>query len=907
MPNGKFRSGLMLLLAIFWIAQPVLFVRPQDPLVPGYSFSPSIIEEGQSAQSRYASSWSETKPVKGVLTLIVIAVEFSDRPFKTSVEQLNVIFQNLRKYIEEISYGQATVQSKVQGVYHLSRSMFSYGWDNGGIDGDPSGIRTYQLVQDAIDKADLDVNFENYEYLMVVHAGEGQESTPSNPENIWSVTYVSGVWFTTRDQKSYSKAATVPEKEARGADVLGPIAHEFGHLLGLPDLYNAGKDASEGDAGKWDLMARGLWNGNPPGSKPAHPTAWCKLKLGWIRADQVKQVDTGHSSTEYLGPVEAPEGDAKVVIIPLSDDSYYFVECRSRFYDPYLPNEGVLIMKIDQQDLSRERGPITLVCAHSGSDNATFRLGEYYLNRNQRVLVSPRFADNKTFGIDFFRCQYAAIKISTPFRGASFFIDGKPCSASPSGTTIVFVNLTSHSVSVPNWIVQDRNRLLFVCWNDGLTRNERTVQAASNVTLSVVCKRQALLTVRSSGVSDFRYSGTIQIDDTPYSLHDSLRIDLWMDVNKMVRVFIVNSKVEAERDVQYVFKGWQGLSLNSTELNMRMSQPTELVAKFGKQYYLRVKSQFGNPVGEGWYDDGARATIQVSSPQYLNSRDRSMFECWSGDYSGNEPIGTLIMEKPSQVTGQWRHQYLTSMRILDYRGRSLCADGVKALIEAPNGTQLNGPLTKDFWLDNGVWKIRGVTLMGVDVSPPDQTFMPSSEGIWSVRVRAFALTVRVSTRLLITAISGASIHIQLPQGGPAVLYTNASGIATFYGLPSGKYGLNVVKDGGIATRATVELVDDVYLWLRIDDLLESIVMIGVMALASLSMGVLVIRIRRSSRTRRRPHRAGHSANVKEVYDYIIRHEGVISKSTTSQELGISQKALNQAIRRLLDSGSLKSC
>lgn len=910
MPNGKSSSGAMLLLILILVAQPILFVNLQ-PVLPTYTLSPSMTEEELPVHSGYTSLWNETKHVSalGTLSLIVIAVEFSDRFFTTTIEQLNVIFfQNLRKYIEEVSYGQATVQGKVQGIYRLSRSMFSYGWDYGAIDGGPAGIRTYELVQDAIDKADPDISFEGYEYVMVLHAGEGQESTPANPDNIWSVTYLYGTWFKTKDNKSYRMAAIVPEKQGRGADALGVIAHEFGHLLGLPDLYNKVKNSLEGEVGKWDLMARGNWNGNPPGSRPAHPTVWCKMKLGWIRADQIKQIEIGYGSTEYLGSVESPQADVKAARISLPDNSCYFVEYRSRFYDPYLPNEGILIMRIDERN-SQDRGLITLMYARSGLDNATFRLGDYYMDRKEKVLISPRFTDNKTYGIDILRCQYAAIKISAPFRGSSFFIDGKPCTVSPSGTAIVYVTPTSHSVSVPNWIVQDRNRLVFLCWSDGLAKNERTVQATSNVSLSVVCKWQALLTVRSTGVSDFRHSGTIQIDGTSYAIHDSTRIDLWIDLNKSVRVSVVDPRVEAERDIRYVFKGWQGLNLNSTEVSVRISQPTELVARYGKQYYLRVRSQFGNPIGEGWYDEGATARFQVSSPQYLSSRERSVFECWTGDCSSNEPTGTLILDKPCQLTAQWRRQYLTAMKILDYNGRPLDTNRVKALVEAPNGTQLDGPITGELWLDNGAWKIRGIWLMGVDVSPPGQIFMPSAEGVWIVRVRAFTLTVRVSTRLLMIAVPAASIHVRLPQGGSGVLSTNSSGIATFHGLPSGKYELHVTKNGEVVSSATVELVDDTYLSVRISDLLESIVVIAFTALASLSMVVLVIRVRRPrARVRGTSHQARPSPDIeRKIYDYVIGHGGIISRSVAAQELRISQEALNLAIRRMLNSGRLKSC
>jgi M6 family metalloprotease-like protein len=65
---------------------------------------------------------------------------------------------------------------------------------------------------------------------------------------------------------------------------MGVLAHELGHSLGLPDLYDYGYD-SEG-IGVYSLMASGSWeynnaDGCSPGSSPTHLDAWCKSILGF--------------------------------------------------------------------------------------------------------------------------------------------------------------------------------------------------------------------------------------------------------------------------------------------------------------------------------------------------------------------------------------------------------------------------------------------------------------------------------------------------------------------------------------------------------------------------------------------------------------------------------------------------
>ncbi|CAM5381641.1 M6 family metalloprotease domain-containing protein OS=Streptomyces alboniger OX=132473 GN=CP975_13140 PE=4 SV=1 [Streptomyces alboniger] len=65
---------------------------------------------------------------------------------------------------------------------------------------------------------------------------------------------------------------------------LGVFAHEYGHDLGLPDLYDtSGK--GENSVGFWSLMSAGSWLGtgkNAIGDLPGDMTAWDKFQLGWL-------------------------------------------------------------------------------------------------------------------------------------------------------------------------------------------------------------------------------------------------------------------------------------------------------------------------------------------------------------------------------------------------------------------------------------------------------------------------------------------------------------------------------------------------------------------------------------------------------------------------------------------------
>ncbi|HET8716894.1 MAG TPA: immune inhibitor A domain-containing protein [Nocardioidaceae bacterium] len=160
---------------------------------------------------------------------------------------------------------------------------------------------------------DGDGNFDEpdgyIDHFQAIHAGEGEEA--GAPEwAIWSHRWAvnpsapvgpegakqggieigdTGYWI-----RDYT---TEPENGG-----LGVFAHEFGHDLGLPDLY----DTAGGDNGTafWTLMSSGSWlnhGGEAIGTTPNHMGAWEKLQLGWL---DYETVEAGESGKYQLGPAE---------------------------------------------------------------------------------------------------------------------------------------------------------------------------------------------------------------------------------------------------------------------------------------------------------------------------------------------------------------------------------------------------------------------------------------------------------------------------------------------------------------------------------------------------------------------------------------------------------------------------
>ncbi|WP_069811121.1 immune inhibitor A domain-containing protein [Streptomyces sp. TP-A0874] len=97
---------------------------------------------------------------------------------------------------------------------------------------------------------------------------------------------------------------------------LGVFAHEYGHDLGLPDLYDT-SGLGESSVAFWSLMASGSWMGtgkNEIGDLPNDMSAWDKLQLGWLNYDTAK---AGKKSTHKLGVAEYNTKDKQALVVEL--------------------------------------------------------------------------------------------------------------------------------------------------------------------------------------------------------------------------------------------------------------------------------------------------------------------------------------------------------------------------------------------------------------------------------------------------------------------------------------------------------------------------------------------------------------------------------------------------------------
>ena len=327
-----------------------------------------------------SSPLTEDAPrVAGTAKVLMLCIEFTD--VKHGASHTPAFFDNLADgpgnsmaaYFTQSSTGRFTVSGDSFGWYSSTQTMAHYGAPGGGQKDNPL---LYQLVTEAVQAADAAVNFANYDadkdgwvdYLQIVHAGSDEAMTQIQ-NDIWSEMYYD-FDTPTVDGKRVGMYSMVSEN-----DPMGVLAHEFGHQLGMPDLYDTDGTGGGGQtdgAGLWDIMAAGAYLGN--GDWPSLPSAWSRALVGW--ADVVTV--TANRNTI---PISAATQNATILRINLPDISneYFLVECRANAgFDSYLPGSGLLIWHIDDSkgninlnDLETRPGKkrVTLEEAHGGTQH----------------------------------------------------------------------------------------------------------------------------------------------------------------------------------------------------------------------------------------------------------------------------------------------------------------------------------------------------------------------------------------------------------------------------------------------------------------------------------------------------------------------------------------------------------
>ncbi len=357
-----FRIALLSLMWSAWVM--IVAMVPPHPLYvnPPDNIKPVRIEKPATHANRQKNIPNN---------ILVLRVQFSDVQFQStpaypdSLAHDAVFFdrwmKHLRDFFDDASHSRYILDYHIHPqVITLPQTMAYYGNDSATrID-----ARSAEIIADLVTLTDAEINFSSYGGLIIFHAGAGQESDISGirTEQLWS-TFITRKdlqyyfdeenddypGYPTSDGALLSNIVLVPESQYQDYfpgdgeqdapnylfSIFGVLAHQFGHLIGLPTLFD--NDSSNGRSqgiGNWGLMGTGVWNAN--GYVPAQLSAWSRYYLGWEDAVTIAS-DTEAVTVDYF--LNHNPDARRLFKVPISDKEYFLIENRQQnpdgSYDPY--------------------------------------------------------------------------------------------------------------------------------------------------------------------------------------------------------------------------------------------------------------------------------------------------------------------------------------------------------------------------------------------------------------------------------------------------------------------------------------------------------------------------------------------------------------------------------------------
>jgi M6 family metalloprotease-like protein len=297
------------------------------------------------------------------LKVLAILVEWDNRPGTYSRETLDsLLFSrnvfpggSVADYYYEVSYGQMSVVGEVIDWHNA-------GWYTGNFWFED----IFEVLDPVIDYSQFDGdNNGDVDVAVFIRSGNGEEDS-QDPDDIWSYAMIyppgggpgpfdGGMhiprWNTSPETRPLRDPLN--PKQFLGVDVLNRIrvfAHEMGHGLGLPDLYDyddkldtttyfTPDDYNDHPVMDWCLMGYygyGLFSIGT--DMPTHLCGWSKKELGWI--DPVVLTVPGDHNVEINNFETTKDSSLYKIPVNPSQGEYFLLEYRN-------PNSAGQFDKVD--------------------------------------------------------------------------------------------------------------------------------------------------------------------------------------------------------------------------------------------------------------------------------------------------------------------------------------------------------------------------------------------------------------------------------------------------------------------------------------------------------------------------------------------------------------------------------
>jgi len=371
--------------------------------------------------------------VAGPQKLLVIATRFPGTAPTFTLEQVQEKIGKVDRYVRESSYGKAWLEPTLAGWYDMPAGVDAYKVSPYNYKVDPERVR--RLVTDALGAAQRDGDPGKYDLVWILVGvftrpgeGYGMLCYAANP-GMLSKGLSRGEFrpqletISLAGGRSFAKPITVSVENAHLGHVVHDLLHALGGIRGgrrvIPDLYDFRLQSNPPPGpmlpevfaihtGPWDIMSQHFIERMQP---PPAPSAFTRLRLGWITPEQVLNVPAGETREVLLAPLASGQG-MLVLRVPIAADRYLLVENRQRVGgDAVQRTAGMLVLEVDS---SRAEGTAIVRVADANPGVARLYAAPFLPGAGER-----RYYENASAGLAVIPLEQASdgtmrVLVTTP-------------------------------------------------------------------------------------------------------------------------------------------------------------------------------------------------------------------------------------------------------------------------------------------------------------------------------------------------------------------------------------------------------------------------------------------------------------------------------------------------------------
>lgn len=328
----------------------VIVSRGRGPVTVTAKLKPATAPMASEERPSGKGGWDDRLPRawrKPAYNLAIIGIEYpdvkhnakiADADWENSMFSLDTyreksatgqqVYGSMNDYYKELSYGTFKVGGKFAGWVEVSKKRMEYSSGSGTSAGEKRALLTEALDLYA-KKAGKDA-LKEYDGVFFLYAGGRVQTTRG------------GLYWPHRASVSYGGRSLPYFIVQEGGNTMNDISvfcHEFGHMLGLPDLYARPELPGSEGVGQWCAMSNQIGGG-----RPQHFGAWSKEVLGWVKPTVI---DPTVRQKLILSPIESDPTQCFKIKVRPDGSEYFLLEVRKKTgWDERLPGEGLLIWRV---------------------------------------------------------------------------------------------------------------------------------------------------------------------------------------------------------------------------------------------------------------------------------------------------------------------------------------------------------------------------------------------------------------------------------------------------------------------------------------------------------------------------------------------------------------------------------